>query len=117
MKLTAVSLTYGRKLNLGEYNNAHLEVTLGADIEDGDDVNEIMHDLWHMARQNIRVHAQHLTSRGNGEDPDAAYLGLPSQIDQWRPRGEATEDDSEPEGPYDDLCDHGFTSACPEGCN
>lgn len=99
MKLTAVSLTYGRKLSLGEFNNAHLEVNLGADIEEGDDLNAVMHDLWHMARQNIKVHAQHLTSRGNGEDPDAAYLGLPSQIDQWQPRGDA---DAEPEDAGED---------------
>ena len=112
MKLISVSLTYGRKINLGDYNNANLEVTLGADIEDGDDLNEIMHDLWHCARENVRVHAMPLLRRGTQDDVDAAYLGLPSQIDQWQPVG-----DNDPEGPYDNLCDHGFTSVCPEGCN
>jgi hypothetical protein len=95
MKLTSVTITYGRKINLGDYNNANLKVNLGADIEEGDDLNAVMHDLWHCARENVRVHAQPLLRRGTQDDVDAAYLGLPSQIDQWQPRGDGS--DTEPE--------------------
>lgn len=87
MNVTSVSLTYGRKMNLGDFNNAHLELAIGADVQEGDDLNEVAHDLWAMVRQNVKEHA--LPLLGKGSDPEAAFLGLPSQIDRWRPKGGA----------------------------
>jgi len=85
MNVTSVSLTYGRKMNLGDFNNAHLELAIGADVQEGDDLNEVMHDLWAMVRQNVKEHA--LPLLGKGSDPEAAFLGLPSQMDKWQPLG------------------------------
>lgn len=76
MLLNSVTITYGRKVNLGDYNNANIEVTLGADIELGDDLHEVMQELWTMAKANVRAQVVPLLVKGKetGDIP----LGLPS---------------------------------------
>ena len=76
MLLNSVSITYGRKVNLGDYNNANIEVTLGADLELGDDLHAVMQDLWAMAKTNVRAQVLPLLIKGKetGDTP----LGLSS---------------------------------------
>jgi len=76
MLLNSVSITYGRKVNLGDYNNANIEVTLGADLELGDDLHAVMQDLWAMAKANVRAQVLPLLIKGKetGDTP----LGLSS---------------------------------------
>lgn len=53
MKLKTISTTYGRKMNLGDYNSAHVEISLWADLEDGDDAASATDALRIMARNNV----------------------------------------------------------------
>ena len=76
MLLNSVSITYGRKVNLGDYNNANIEVTLGADLELGDDLHAVMQELWAMAKANVR--AQVLPLLIKGKDTSDMPLGLSS---------------------------------------
>lgn len=60
MKITTITITYGRKINLGNYNNANLEVTLGAELDEGDDHNEAMSFLWEEAKSSAKAQVAHL---------------------------------------------------------
>lgn len=50
MKIKTVSVTYERKINLGDYNSAHIGLTLWADLEDGEDATEATTALQEQAR-------------------------------------------------------------------
>lgn len=54
MKVTTVSVTYGRKFNLGDYNSCHAEVSLWADLDEGDDLAEQASLLREIARNHVK---------------------------------------------------------------
>ena len=60
MKIKEVSVTYGRKVNLGNYNNANLEMTVSAALEDGDVQSEVTGELWSLAKEDVKAQLQHL---------------------------------------------------------
>ena len=62
MKLTTISATYERKLNLDECAAA----------------------LWTMATENVRYKANQIR-KGNEPDPEPIYLGLPIRFDDPSP--------------------------------
>lgn len=73
-----VSVTYGRKINLGDYNSATVDCTIWADVDEGDNLDQAMKDLWAMAKENVRVQALPLMKPNNGNNNMAkAFLGLP----------------------------------------
>lgn len=57
MKRTTISVTYGRRINLGDYSGAHFETTLGAELEDGDDPEACTAQLWEEAVATVKVRA------------------------------------------------------------
>jgi len=70
VKLKTVSVTYGRKINLGDYNNANLEMTVGAELEDGDNEDDEMSALWEKAKTSVKEQLHHLISAyKNKENP------------------------------------------------
>jgi transcriptional regulator with XRE-family HTH domain len=82
MHLKTVSVSYGRKLNLGDYNSVNVEVSAWAELDEGDDVDTVMRDLMGMAKTNVRV--QLIAAQGQGKLDATAlkrleetYLGLP----------------------------------------
>jgi hypothetical protein len=54
MKIKTISVTYSRTFNLGNYNSAKFEYQIAAELEDGDDVQEVERDLWLAAKDNIK---------------------------------------------------------------
>lgn len=60
MKYTTVVITYGRKINLGNYNNANLEMTLGAELDEGDNQRAVMDALWEEAKASVKAQLSHL---------------------------------------------------------
>ena len=73
-----VSVTYGRKRNLGDYSSATVDCTLWADIEEGEDLDQVMRSLWTMAKENVKSQLLPLV-KGNGAniDQQEMFLGLP----------------------------------------
>ena len=70
MKIKEVSVTYGRKVNLGNYNNANLEMTVSAALEDGDVQSEVTGELWSLAKEDVKAQLQHLINAyKNKENP------------------------------------------------
>lgn len=55
MKLNTIAVTYGRKLNLGDFNSQHVEVSLWADLDDGDDEATAAEALRSMARNQVMI--------------------------------------------------------------
>ena len=73
-KLTEVTVTYGRKMNLGDFNSAHVELTASATLEDGDDVDATMRALWEMVTNNVKAKAAEFYPKIAVQE---LFLGLP----------------------------------------
>jgi len=79
VKIDKVSVTYGRKFNLGDYNSANIAVTIWADVDDGVDLDDTMNRLWQMAKDNVK--AQALPLVGNHEaQVEQIFMGLPVEL-------------------------------------
>ena len=53
MVVKTISVTYGRKINLGDYNSANVECTLWADVDADEEtlLHNLMSNLWTMAKE------------------------------------------------------------------
>lgn len=53
MQVKTISATYGRKVNMGNYESAHIEVSIWADLDDGENEAEAAELLRQMARHQV----------------------------------------------------------------
>ncbi len=81
MKLKTVSVTYGRKFNLGDYQSATLDVTLWADLDEDDDEGDVMAGLWAMAKNNVKAQAMPILKQ-QAEQAETILLGLPPELQE-----------------------------------
>lgn len=81
MTITQISATYGGKLNLGDYNSAHLELTLTAVLEPGEDPAQAQGALFDEARNQVRAKALELFAK-RGARIDQIFAGLPVEVQQ-----------------------------------
>lgn len=79
MKLTAISGTYGRKINMGDYNSAHVEMTLWADLDESDDPATSAEALRQMARNNVMAELARLQPQLAAKVQDL-FMGLPVEV-------------------------------------
>lgn len=87
MKPKEVSVTFGKKVNLGDYNSAHVSITLSGEIEEGDDFNDVISQLTEQARNHVHRH----TDAWEGKQKATVrnlYAGIPVEVGE----GVATED-------------------------
>ena len=78
-----VSVTYGRKFNLGDYNSATIDCTLWADASDDQDLDEAMTALWSMAKENVRAQALPLIQKAKDKkqaEVKQIFMGLPLEL-------------------------------------
>lgn len=66
-KITTIRVVYGRRINLGDYNNAHLECELTAELDETDDPEAVSRQLWDSAREQVRAQAVPLVQKSRGE--------------------------------------------------
>jgi len=87
MQLKTISVTYGRKLNTGDYSSAHCEISLWAELEDGDDEVKAAEALRVMARHQVALelarHEQKLAAKVEG-----IFAGLPVDVKKQLTNGE-----------------------------
>lgn len=76
MKLTTISTTYDRKLNLGDYNSAHIAMTLWADLEEGDDPALAANALRQMARHQVLAEMARIKPELQAK-VEGIFMGLP----------------------------------------
>lgn len=79
MKLKTISTTYGRKLNLGDYNSVHIEMSLWADLEDGDDEAIAADALRTMARNQVMTEMVRVQPKLQAKIEDL-FMGLPVSV-------------------------------------
>jgi len=56
-EIKTISVTYGRKFNLGDYNSAHLETTYWADLDPDESPVDVAKSLWETAKTDVKVQA------------------------------------------------------------
>ena len=86
MYVKSVHISYKRKVDLGNWNSAEVSAMISADIEQGDDLNQSMRDLWTMARENVKAQVIPLTqkSRAGAATIQEYFLGLPIQDEETK---------------------------------
>lgn len=89
MKLKTVSVVYGRKFNLGDYNSAQIECTLWADLDEQEDEAVVMTALWEMAKNNVKAQALPLVAK-NTASVEQIFMGLPVSVQKSITGGEYT---------------------------
>jgi hypothetical protein len=81
MKRTTITVTYGRKISLGDFNMAHLETTLSAELEDGDDPEVCTEQLWNEAKLSVKAQAIPLFKQRHDQLREI-YDGLPAALQE-----------------------------------
>lgn len=79
MKLTAVSVTYERKLNLGDFNSVHSGVTLWANLDEGDDEATATEALRTMARNQVMLELARVEQKLAAK-VEGVFAGLPVSV-------------------------------------
>lgn len=64
MIIKTISVTYGRKINFGNYNSAEISVTAWADIDETEDPQSCFADLWTIAKEQVKTQAVLLLNTG-----------------------------------------------------
>lgn len=54
MKVKTIQVTYGRKINLGNYNSCELGLSIWADLDEGENPHEAVEQLQRDARNHVR---------------------------------------------------------------
>ena len=84
VKVKTLAVTYGRKVNLGDFNSANVECTLWVEV-DGDPkgLDAVMSELWGMAKTNVAK--QVYEAKGGAKMESKAkemFLGLPIDLQE-----------------------------------
>ena len=79
MQVKEVSITYGGKLNLGDYNSAHVETTLSAIAEPGESAEGVASQLMATAQTLVREQVRSLMARRTAR-VDEIFAGLPVEV-------------------------------------
>ncbi len=79
VKLKTISVTYGRKLNTGDFSSAHAEISLWADLEEGDDEAAAAEALRQMARNQVMLELARVEQRLQAK-VEGVFAGLPVSV-------------------------------------
>jgi len=71
--------TWGAKYNLGDFNSLHIEVTLDADIEEGETVEQVTSALLDAAKGQVREHAKDVLLKRKVQ-VEEVMAGLPVEV-------------------------------------
>lgn len=63
MKVNSVAVCYERKFNLGDYQSLKLECTIWADLEEGDESQQVIQNLQDQARDAVKREFSRLPAR------------------------------------------------------
>lgn len=79
MQLKTISVTYGRKFNLGDFNSIHSEITLWADLDEGDDEALAAEALRTMARNQVMLELARVQPQLEAKVQNI-FAGLPTNV-------------------------------------
>jgi hypothetical protein len=87
MQIREITATWGGKLNLGDYNSAHIELTASAILDPSEDEKEALASLWQMVQESVRAEARKLVAQRKAR-VDEIFAGLPVEArEQMNGRG------------------------------
>jgi hypothetical protein len=79
VNVTTISVTYERKFNLGDFNSAHIGVTVWADVEEGESPAVVADVLFAQAKDAVKEQALPLAKKANAT-LTAFISGLPADV-------------------------------------
>jgi hypothetical protein len=79
MRVTEITVTYGGKLNLGDYNSAHVEISLTALLDESDDAQAATAALFEQAKGAVRQQSTDLLKKTRTA-ATMAFAGLPVDV-------------------------------------
>ena len=79
MQITGISITYGGKLNMGDFNSAHIECTASAILADGESPETAQAELLTFVQSAVQIKARELFVR-RGARVDEIFAGLPVDV-------------------------------------
>ncbi len=54
MQVTEISVTYGRKTNLGDYSTGNVEATVTASVSEGEDPKDVLSAMTELAKGAVK---------------------------------------------------------------
>jgi hypothetical protein len=81
MKVKTISCTYDRKFNMGDFNSAHIAITMWADIEENECANECASALREMCREHVKAEAMRLLAKQTARVTEL-FMGLPKEVQE-----------------------------------
>lgn len=81
MRITSITIAAGRKINLGNYEQAHLELSITAELDDGDDPASVRSQLWAEAKSSLKEQTAPFLKQRQ-EQVDSVYNGLPADVQE-----------------------------------
>ena len=81
MQVKTVSITYGRKFNLQDYNSANIEVSAWADVEEGEDSRAAIDALFAEAKDAVKAQAEPLVHKMTAAMREV-FAGLPKDLQE-----------------------------------
>jgi hypothetical protein len=79
MHVTEITATYGGKLNLGDYNSAHVEISLTALLDEGEDAATASAALFEQAKAAVRAQSAEILKKTRTA-ATMAFAGLPIDV-------------------------------------
>lgn len=79
MNVKTVSVSYERKIDLGQWNSVKVACTLWADLDSDDDEAACMTALWTMAKANVKAQVLPLKAKQEAQ-VEQVFLGLPVEL-------------------------------------
>jgi len=79
MQIREITVTYGGKLNLGDYNSAHVEISITGMLNDGEDAADATAALFTQAKVAVRDQAAELQKKVRTA-ASQAFAGLPVDV-------------------------------------
>lgn len=108
MKLKTITLNLGCKLSPRSYNNIEAHVTVSAELEEGDDIDEAGFELHCAAHSMLAANISSMTSKMSPDERIAAMemIGIPQDAlndgDDDEDTGGDNDDDNPPDGDLED---------------
>ena len=87
MYIAKFTLSYTRTINLGDFNNIKISIMPTVHVEPGEDLDEILREVWKMCRANVQ-HAARPIAEGykvgdkHGVTSEELFLGLPVELQE-----------------------------------
>lgn len=81
MRVTSITVTAGRKINIGDYNSIHLELTMTAEPDEGEPPEVVREQLWTDVTLSLRAQTAPFLKRRQ-EQLQEVLSGLPLDVQE-----------------------------------